>query len=159
MSEIEARERALKAKEESWKSEHAQKLSELGLQQRRLREEARHQVTSYPWLYVACMMLLYIGLRIALDAHGCGGGAKQVVLERMKTKSLEKQLASQTKQLEDARARMASAEEDLERFKEKQRKTSEGSLRQELILLGAAKAEAESQARRHGGMAVLFNHG
>lgn len=70
-------------------------------------------------------------------------------MERMKTKSLEKQLASQTKQLEDARARVASAEEDLERFKEKQRKTSEGSLRQELLLLGAAKAEAESQVNSH----------
>lgn len=50
LSEIEARERALKAKEESWKSEHAQKLSEIGLQQRRLREEARHQVTSFEYI-------------------------------------------------------------------------------------------------------------
>lgn len=103
-----------------------------------------------------CAVLLYIGLWTSLNVHGYG--VKQVVLERMKTKSLEKQLASQTKQLEDARARVASAEEDLERFKEKQRKTSEGSLRQELLLLGAAKAEAESQVKRQRVTAVLFNN-
>ena len=45
LSEVEARERALKAREESSKSDHAQKLSELQLLQRRLREETRHQVT------------------------------------------------------------------------------------------------------------------
>lgn len=44
LSEVEARERQLKAREESWKSDHAQKLSELQLLQRRLREETKHQV-------------------------------------------------------------------------------------------------------------------
>lgn len=104
-----------------------------------------------------CSCISVFGLWTSLNVHGYG--VKQVVLERMKTKSLEKQLASQTKQLEDARARVASAEEDLERFKEKQRKTSEGSLRQELLLLGAAKAEAESQVKRQRVTAVLFNNG
>lgn len=44
LSEVEVRERQLKAREESWKSDHAQKLSELQLLQRRLREETKHQV-------------------------------------------------------------------------------------------------------------------
>ncbi|CAN0001191.1 unnamed protein product, partial [Hapterophycus canaliculatus] len=83
LSEVEARERQLKAREESWKSEHAQKLSELQLLQRRLREETKHQVD----------------------------------LERMKVKSLERQLASHAKLLEDARARAAAADEDIERFR------------------------------------------
>lgn len=42
--EVEARERQLKGREESWRSEHAQKLSELQLLQRRLKEETKHQV-------------------------------------------------------------------------------------------------------------------
>ena len=84
--------------------------------------------------------------------------AKQVELERMKAKGLEKQLASQAKQLEDARARVASADEDLERFREKQRKTSEGSLRQELFRLGAAKAEAEAQVSNTSLKCRVFLH-
>lgn len=44
LAEVEARERQLKAREESWRSDHAQKLSELQLLQRRLREETKHQV-------------------------------------------------------------------------------------------------------------------
>lgn len=63
----------------------------------------------------------------------------------MKVKALEKQLASQTKSLEDARARVVSTDEDLERFRQQQRRTPEGGLRQEVFRLGAAKAEAEAQ--------------
>lgn len=44
LSEVESRERQLKAREESWRSDHAQKLSELQLLQRRLKEETKHQV-------------------------------------------------------------------------------------------------------------------
>lgn len=44
LSEVEARERQLKAREESWRTAHAQKLSELQLLQRRLKEETKHQV-------------------------------------------------------------------------------------------------------------------
>ena len=49
LSEVEARERQLKAREESWRSEHAQKISELQLLQRRLREETKHQVLCAPY--------------------------------------------------------------------------------------------------------------
>ncbi|CAM9957971.1 unnamed protein product [Scytosiphon promiscuus] len=114
LSEVEARERQLKAREESWRSEHAQKLSELQLLQRRLREETKHHVD----------------------------------LERMKVKALERQVTSHVKSLEDARSRAVAADEDLERFKQQQRRTPEGGLRQELFRLGAAKAEAEAQAER-----------
>ncbi|CAN0050697.1 unnamed protein product, partial [Sphacelaria rigidula] len=44
LSEVEARERSLNTREEAWRTEHAQKLSELQLLQRRLREETKHQV-------------------------------------------------------------------------------------------------------------------
>ncbi|CAN0310708.1 unnamed protein product, partial [Ectocarpus sp. 12 AP-2014] len=114
LSEVEARERQLKAREESWKTDHAQKLSELQLLQRRLREETKHQVD----------------------------------LERMKVKALEKQVASHARSLEDARARVAATDEDLERFRQQQRRTPEGGLRQEVYRLGAAKAEAEAQIER-----------
>ncbi|CBJ32316.1 centrosomal protein 120 [Ectocarpus siliculosus] len=114
LSEVGARERQLKAREESWKTDHAQKLSELQLLQRRLREETKHQVD----------------------------------LERMKVKALEKQVASHAKSLEDARARAAATDEDLERFRQQQRRTPEGGLRQEVYRLGAAKAEAEAQIER-----------
>lgn len=63
----------------------------------------------------------------------------------MKVKSLEKQLKSQAKELEDARARVAATDQDFERFRQQARKTPEGGLRQELFRLGAAKAEAEAQ--------------
>ena len=69
----------------------------------------------------------------------------QVDLERMKVKALEKQVSSHVKSLEDARARAAAADEDLERFRQQQRRTPEGVLRQEVFRLGAAKAEAEAQ--------------
>ncbi|CAN0478608.1 unnamed protein product, partial [Ectocarpus sp. 12 AP-2014] len=114
LSEVEGRERQLKAREESWKTDHAQKLSELQLLQRRLREETKHQVD----------------------------------LERMKVKALEKQVASHAKSLEDARARVAATDEDLERFRQQQRRTPEGGLKQEVYRLGAAKAEAEAQIER-----------
>ena len=60
-------------------------------------------------------------------------------------KALEKQVSSHVKSLEDARARAAAADEDLERFRQQQRRTPEGGLRQEVFRLGAAKAEAEAQ--------------
>lgn len=63
----------------------------------------------------------------------------------MKVKALEKQVASHAKSLEDARARVAATDEDLERFRQQQRRTPEGGLRQEVYRLGAAKAEAEAQ--------------
>ena len=44
LAEVEARERRLAAAEEKLKQQHAQKLSELQLLQRRLREDSRHQV-------------------------------------------------------------------------------------------------------------------
>lgn len=64
----------------------------------------------------------------------------------MKVKSLEKQVASHSKSLDDARARMVAADEDLERLRQQHRRSPEGSLRQELFRLGAAKAEAEAKA-------------
>lgn len=63
----------------------------------------------------------------------------------MKVKALEKQAAIQAKALEDARARVTATDEDLERFRQQQRRTPEGGLRQELYRLGAAKAEAQAQ--------------
>lgn len=65
----------------------------------------------------------------------------------MKVKALEKQVSSHAKALEGARARVTAADEDLERFRQQQRRTPEGGLRQELFRLGAAKAEAEAQVR------------
>jgi hypothetical protein len=47
LGEVEARERALKAKTESFQMEHARKLDELQLLQRRLRDETRHQVCTF----------------------------------------------------------------------------------------------------------------
>jgi len=44
LAEVEARERRLAAAEEKLKQQHAQKLSELQLLQRRLREDSRHQI-------------------------------------------------------------------------------------------------------------------
>ncbi|CAN0404699.1 unnamed protein product, partial [Ectocarpus sp. 12 AP-2014] len=114
LSEVVARERQLKAREESWKTDHAQKLSELQLLQRRLRQETEHQVD----------------------------------LERMKVTALVIQVASHAKSLEDARARVAATDEDLERFRQQQRRTPEGGLRQEVYRLGAAKAKAEAQIER-----------
>lgn len=63
LAEVEARERALKAREESWRSEHAQKLSELQLLQRRLREESKHQVRGY-------RIYSPVGMRLPLGS-GC----------------------------------------------------------------------------------------
>lgn len=63
----------------------------------------------------------------------------------MKVKSLEKQVASHAKALEDARARAMGADEDLERLRQQHRRSPEGSLRQEVFRLGAAKAEAEAK--------------
>ena len=55
--EVEARERQLNTREESWKSEHAQKLSELQLLQRRIKEESKHQVRGlrcgHTWMPIA----------------------------------------------------------------------------------------------------------
>ena len=48
LAEVEARERRLAAAEEKLKQQHAQKLSELQLLQRRLREDSRHQVRRGP---------------------------------------------------------------------------------------------------------------
>lgn len=76
--------------------------------------------------------------------YGC---ISKVELERMKVKALEKQVSSHAKALEDARARVTATDEDLERFRQQQRRTPEGGLRQEIFRLGAAKAEAEAQVR------------
>lgn len=65
----------------------------------------------------------------------------------MKVKALEKQVSSHAKALEGARARVTATDEDLERFRQQQRRTPEGGLRQEIFRLGAAKAEAEAQVR------------
>lgn len=67
----------------------------------------------------------------------------------MKVKALDKQVKSQAKALEDARARVTATDEDFERFRQQTRKTSEGGLQRELFRLGAAKAEAEAQVT-HG---------
>lgn len=75
----------------------------------------------------------------------------------MKAKALEKQVSSHAKALEDARARVVATDEDLERFRQQQRKTPEGGLRQEVFRLGAAKAEAEAQVTTNHGLG-LFVH-
>lgn len=69
----------------------------------------------------------------------------QVDLEKRKVKALKRQVASLSKGLEDARARVLATDEDMDRFRQQQRKTPEGGLRQEVFRLGAAKAEAEMQ--------------
>ncbi|CAN0114928.1 unnamed protein product, partial [Discosporangium mesarthrocarpum] len=117
LSEVEARERALKAREEGWRSEHAQKLSDLQLLQRRLREESKHQVD----------------------------------LERMKSAALEKQLSTQSRFLEEAKARGQAVEEEFDKYRQAQRRSTEGALRQELLKAGAAKAELEAQVERERG--------
>lgn len=67
----------------------------------------------------------------------------------MKVKALDKQMKSQAKALEDARARVIATDEDFERFRQQTRRTSEGGLQKELFRLGAAKAEAEAQVTTH----------
>ena len=65
----------------------------------------------------------------------------------MKVKALEKQVSSHAKALEAARARVTATDEDLERFRQQQRRTPEAGMRQEIFRLGAAKAEAQAQVR------------
>ncbi|CAM9659757.1 unnamed protein product [Chrysoparadoxa australica] len=114
LTEVGGRERAMKAREEEHRSQHAQKVSELQLLQRRLRDETKHQVE----------------------------------LERMKATELEKRLKTTKKALEMAETRARSAEEEFDKYRQTQRRTHEGGLRQELVKVGAEKAELQASLER-----------
>ncbi|CAB1114000.1 unnamed protein product [Ectocarpus sp. CCAP 1310/34] len=50
--------------------------------------------------------------------------------------SFETRVASHAKSLEDARARVAATDQDLEHFRQQKRRTPEGGLRQEVGCFG-----------------------